>query len=441
MIGFAKDYVLTFIWLLTNLIYFVNPSHPGGQFGLLLGLYVTQFGLLYFIYKNKKQSLLLLFVVGIIARLILIPTSPIFEDDFYRYQWDGRVIVNSVNPYEYPPNSPELDSIHTDYREKIGFLHLRTIYPPLAEHIFAFNALVFNESLAGLKFIFLIFDLLIAFILYRWLQMRAKDPKILVFYLLNPMVLKEIANSAHLDPIMVFFFVASAFYLDKSLFKKLPSIEWKSWTLLALSILSKLIPIIFLPYFLKLGRRRWVGLVLFSLVLLGVSLPYINTPYFMNGLQPFSKYWVFNEFLFFPLSWLSNGLLSLLELDATPTMKSAMINEIPGKFLGALVLGIVYLYRWIKIQSTDSLARDFMWITFLLLSVSPVFNTWYGLWFLPFAIITHQWALIALTGLSALSYSWYWDKSLYPYLQLLEYSLFLVLWFWMYKKSIFKKSG
>ena len=41
--------------------------------------------------------------VSILARLILIPSTPIQEDDIYRYLWDGRVVAEGVSPYLYSP--------------------------------------------------------------------------------------------------------------------------------------------------------------------------------------------------------------------------------------------------------------------------------------------------------------------------------------------------
>ena len=50
-------------------------------------------------------------LVGLISRLILFPTTPTLSDDVYRYLWDGRVVASGINPYQFPPNSPELNSL------------------------------------------------------------------------------------------------------------------------------------------------------------------------------------------------------------------------------------------------------------------------------------------------------------------------------------------
>jgi len=50
-------------------------------------------------YRVKIRHLLVwIFIVGIIARLIMVISTPILEVDFYRYLWDGAVTANGYNP-------------------------------------------------------------------------------------------------------------------------------------------------------------------------------------------------------------------------------------------------------------------------------------------------------------------------------------------------------
>ena len=51
----------------------------------------------------KETWIAWIIFTGLFARLILIPSSPILEDDFYRYLWDGAVTANEFNPYVYSP--------------------------------------------------------------------------------------------------------------------------------------------------------------------------------------------------------------------------------------------------------------------------------------------------------------------------------------------------
>jgi hypothetical protein len=43
------------------------------------------------------------FILGLLARLVMFPSTPVLEDDHYRYLWDGGVLANGFNPYQYSP--------------------------------------------------------------------------------------------------------------------------------------------------------------------------------------------------------------------------------------------------------------------------------------------------------------------------------------------------
>ena len=55
--------------------------------------------------RTNPDRWLLVWVVGLglLLRLVLMPSTPILEDDFYRYLWDGAVVSEGLNPYEYSP--------------------------------------------------------------------------------------------------------------------------------------------------------------------------------------------------------------------------------------------------------------------------------------------------------------------------------------------------
>ncbi len=149
---------------------------------------------------------------GLIGRIILWFTTPIMEDDFWRYMWDGHVFTSGINPFIHAPINTALDHLQTDYRDEIGYRELRTIYPPFAQYVFALSALLFPHSLLGLKVVLTIFDLATAVVLWKWLRFEKLNPAWALLYFLNPLVLKEIANSAHLDSIVIFLTVASLFF-------------------------------------------------------------------------------------------------------------------------------------------------------------------------------------------------------------------------------------
>mgnify|MGYP007000099231 CR=1 len=51
-----------------------------------------------------KISLSEILFFGISFRLALFFAYPWLSDDFYRFIWDGLVIGENINPYEYTPS-------------------------------------------------------------------------------------------------------------------------------------------------------------------------------------------------------------------------------------------------------------------------------------------------------------------------------------------------
>ena len=50
-----------------------------------------------------RGSVVWMIAVGAVLRAIMLPTTPILETDFYRYLWDGAVVVCGQNPYAHSP--------------------------------------------------------------------------------------------------------------------------------------------------------------------------------------------------------------------------------------------------------------------------------------------------------------------------------------------------
>jgi alpha-1,6-mannosyltransferase len=119
---------------------------------------------------------------GLFARIILIPSAPILEDDYYRYLWDGAVTANEFNPYilspfqiqQHDPDVPEkiikLADKSGEVINKINHPKIKTIYPTLSQIVFAISYYLFPWSVTGWKFILLLADLLLLFFLIKILR-------------------------------------------------------------------------------------------------------------------------------------------------------------------------------------------------------------------------------------------------------------------------------
>jgi hypothetical protein len=104
--------------------------------------------------------------VAILLRLLALPLSP--SDDFWRYQWEGKIQQAGFNPYVFTPDDPHLEMVRTDFPDwlKINHRDYGAIYPPGAEMLFAELSRI-SESPLLYKIVFMAADLAVAALLLR----------------------------------------------------------------------------------------------------------------------------------------------------------------------------------------------------------------------------------------------------------------------------------
>ncbi len=54
-----------------------------------------------------RRLLMLMIGLGMVFRMLLFWSTPAFEDDWYRYLWDGAVTANGYNPYAVSPDEAQ----------------------------------------------------------------------------------------------------------------------------------------------------------------------------------------------------------------------------------------------------------------------------------------------------------------------------------------------
>ena len=149
-------------------------------------------------------SLLVIWGVAILARLVLLPLTPELSDDIYRYLWDGHVLLEGVNPYAYPPDHEVLATIRTPWHGEINHPEIPTIYPPLSQLLFGLVALA-GGTVAAAKVVWLCFDLGCGFLLQRIAIRTGRPPgTVMIWYLWSPLLIVETAWSAHFDAVGLF---------------------------------------------------------------------------------------------------------------------------------------------------------------------------------------------------------------------------------------------
>lgn len=194
--------------------------------------------------QADRTSLAIILGGAVLFRGLLLFSDPIEEIDLYRYLWDGAASTSGVNPFRYTPQqilaADGGDELPADLArlvalrdrspalaEILGRVHfgeLPTIYPPVSQIVFAL-AVVATPETAGvpmrmtiMKAWFVLFDLMTLAIVVGLLRRMGRPSTEVVVYAWCPLVIKEIANSGHLDSLAVFLTTLSFYVALKALF-------------------------------------------------------------------------------------------------------------------------------------------------------------------------------------------------------------------------------
>jgi hypothetical protein len=152
----------------------------------------------------QKHALWLIFTLAVLLRAYVLAFDPLLSSDIYRYVWDGKVQAAGINPYRYFPADQALAFL----RDDVIFPHINradtavTIYPPVAQLFFLVvtrigeNVTVMRLALVGCEAV----TITVIMLLLRRLNRPVTR---VAAYLWHPLPLWEIANSGHVDALMV----------------------------------------------------------------------------------------------------------------------------------------------------------------------------------------------------------------------------------------------
>ncbi|MUH34902.1 mannosyltransferase [Zobellia amurskyensis] len=254
----------------------------------LLTLFAASFFLCYKLIQFEKWNFKFLLVAGILFRLIFLTTEPNLSQDYYRFIWDGHLVGNFINPYLEVPNDliTQSDLVIPNAQllyDSMGSLSAKHFsnYPPLNQLLFAIASILGGKSIVGsvlvLKTIIILADIGIFYFGRKLLKHLNRSPHLIFWYFLNPLVIIELTGNLHFEGVMLFFFVWALYLLSI-----------KKWTLAAipyaLSICVKLVPLLFLPLFLKhLGFKKSVSFyTVIGVTCLILFIPFYSSEFIAN---------------------------------------------------------------------------------------------------------------------------------------------------------------
>jgi hypothetical protein len=214
--------------------------------------------------KSASPAISLTAVTGlaVVMRFVAVFSTPIQELDYYRYLWDGETVLAGANPFRVTPeqillaasqfdteapaiagntsnkfntsNKPQNTLVEIckqrprvhETASRVHYGELPSIYPPVSLAVFAAAAAVtpasasLETAVVILKAFIVLFDLGVVYWLIRLFRHLGIAPQLVISWAWCPLVVKEFANSGHLDAIAVFFMVGSVTLLVECLFPR-----------------------------------------------------------------------------------------------------------------------------------------------------------------------------------------------------------------------------
>lgn len=221
----------------------------------LITFYSALFILFYKLVQASKDNFKLLVGMALLFRVLFLFAIPNLSQDFYRFIWDGRMVLEGFNPYLHTPESFMLKGQFPIFQAQelyngMGVLngsHL-TNYTPFNQLYFIISGLFAGKSIlssvVAMRLFIIAADVGTLYFGKKLLEKLNLPVHYIFWYILNPFIIIELTGNLHFEGVMVFFLIWSLYLLQKG-----------KWTFAALvfacSVSVKLIPLILLPLFFQ----------------------------------------------------------------------------------------------------------------------------------------------------------------------------------------------
>jgi len=357
---------------------------------------------------SAKSVLSFFLLLGLGLRVLFFGSTPVYENDYERYLWDGSVVASGENPYRFSPaeifeageigarSEPDLTRLalrsnEADYLTgEINSPALTTIYPPAAQAVFTAAHWIAPYKKWGLKLMFLAIEILGLAALLAALRARELPLLWSSAYWLNPVIIFTTYNGLHMDVLLVPPLMAAVWWVGRH--------PIRAAIMLSLAAAIKIWPLLLAPVLFRGWRHRpmlYCGIAaLIGTLTLASLAPMLFALGSESGLAAYSVNWTNSSFLF---PGLRDGLGVFFE---TP--------DRAARYLIALLLTGLSLWLGFRISPDKTLIpAHLMILSAAFVFLSPTGYPWYFIWFLlflPFAL--NHWSArgLALLTIGAAAY-------------------------------------
>ena len=377
------------------------------QFNYLLIWQIVLYAVLYFLFKRREAfTLKQIIIIGAIARIVTAFLMPTLSDDIYRFVWDGQLIHTGNNPLLSTPDIylqqlPKTNSHYSYFQQLHGLVNhpqYYTCYPPFMQLFFLISAFVggfhITANIIIIKLLIALGDIGCMAVLAKLLIYFKQSIGMLFLYALNPSVIIEGTGNAHFEVVQVTFICLSIYFIIN---KKMIA----GSTVFGLAIITKLIPVLLLPLFVRyFGFKKGILFSCIALLVVIVSfLPFVSTTFLQGFSSSIGLYFQSFEF---------NASLYYIARKIGFMEKGFNYISVLGPLLMVRFLSIyaIIFFVWDKINNQQLVALGMILLT-LFYTLSTTVHPWYIINILPLALLANKLYVVVWVGVAFLSYHAY----------------------------------
>ena len=397
---------LELIWVATCSLGSLR-DHTGPFLILMLSAFALCIWTFFCVPIRTREAAWLVLGFALLFRVTILFAPPSQSEDVYRYLWDARVASSGIDPYEHPPNAPELEKVRDgQVYPMINSKPYITAYPPISQLLFRFSFALFGSNVTAMKAVFSLLEFLALLVAWKLLICWKQSIQPLLLMAWHPFFIFEFSGSGHSDSAMMLLILLSIYLLDRGR---------KSWTMVgyACSVMAKLHPALWFPLFVR--RTGWRPAFVGAATGMGLILLYFNIGSWLRYIKSLGLYFRLFEF--------NASIHYLIRFVGKWAFHQSWDKSI-GPYLGAVLLLIAIGIAW-KFPAGN--ARDLLhagfWLMTADLCLATTAHPWYISWaalalpVFPYAFMTYW------TGACFLSYIAYSYHPVYEpaWVLLLEY--------------------
>lgn len=375
MLTINSKYSINTVLLLSVSCYFVLGYYFERQeFLLLIFLYTFLFAIYLFYCNSKLINAKIMLQIGLVFRITLLFSTPFLSQDFYRFIWDGRLIMTGINPYAFTPDQvinstdtiPQLKELYQGMGS-LSASHFSN-YPPFNQLIFAMAGLISGKSIVGatifFRLVIILADVGIFYFGRKILIHLKQNPNKIFWYFLNPLVILELTGNLHFEGVMLFLLILGFYFLIQH--------KWIIASLfIGLSISTKLLPLLLLPLLWQIvrpeKRLRFYSLILLLNVIF--FLPFLTSNLVKNYATTIALWFVNFEF--------NASIYYLVRAIGFYTHGYNIIGVV-GKIIPLISVAIILFFAFIKKNSSiEKIMVHSLLVLSLYFFISTTVHPWY----------------------------------------------------------------